>query len=180
MKKFFVLIFLLTGFFLHSQEIQWMNFEEALMAQEKEPKKIVVDIYTAWCGYCKVMDRNTFQNTDVANYISEHYYAVKFNAEGNEVLTYDGNTLVNPNYDPAKAKGRNSSHQFSTYLRVSGYPTLVFFDEEGKYLMPLPGYKTPQQLELYLKVFGENLHKKFKSKEEFEQYSAQFKPEFGS
>ena len=56
-------------------------------------------------GPCKLMDKKTFQNRDVAAYISEHYYAVKFNAEGQETSLF-GNTFTNPNYDPNR-KGRN-------------------------------------------------------------------------
>ena len=85
---------LLTFFFLlglstvFAQKIQWMTLAEAREAQKKEPKKIFMDVYTDWCGPCKLLDKNTFQNPDVSRYISEHYYAVKFNAEGTEEIQY--------------------------------------------------------------------------------------------
>ena len=55
-----------------------------------------MDVYTDWCGPCKLMDKNTFQNPYVAAYVTEHYYAVKFNAEGNETINYYDNTFTNP------------------------------------------------------------------------------------
>ena len=47
-----------------------------------------MDVYTNWCGPSKLLDKNTFQNPDVSRYISEHFYAVKFNAEGTEEITF--------------------------------------------------------------------------------------------
>ncbi|TYA64899.1 thioredoxin family protein, partial [Seonamhaeicola marinus] len=93
--------------------------------QKKTPKKIMMDVYTNWCGPCKMLDRNTFQNQQVANYVNEHYYAVKFNAEGNDQITFDGKTFSNPNYNPANANRRNSPHELSRYFQIQAYPTIV-------------------------------------------------------
>ena len=86
--RLFFLILVLSFNALSAQSIQWMTLAEAIEAQKENPKKIIIDVYTDWCGPCKLMDKNTFQNRDVAAYISKHYYAVKFNAEGNESITY--------------------------------------------------------------------------------------------
>ncbi len=158
--------------------INWVTMEEALELQKKNPKKIFMDVYTNWCGPCKMLDRNTFQNEDVANYVNKHFYAVKFNAEGNDAVTYKGQTFSNPNYNPAKANSRNSSHQFSQYLKVNAYPTMVFFDEQGNYITPVTGYLKPQQLELYLKLFQSDKHKDMKTQEQFSEYYKSFKATF--
>ena len=102
---------------LQAQNIQWMTLAEAREAQKKVPKKIFMDVYTDWCGPCKLLDKNTFQNTDVSRYISEYYYAVKFNAEGQEEINFFDQTFTNPNYDPNR-KGRNATHQFTQFLGV--------------------------------------------------------------
>ena len=80
-KPFLLLLILLASFnFIKAQKIEWMTLAQAMEAQKAEPKKIFMDVYTDWCGPCKLLDKNTFQNPDVSSYISEHYYAVKFNA----------------------------------------------------------------------------------------------------
>ena len=64
-----------------SQEIKWISLEDAVYLQEAAPN-IIIDMYTNWCGPCKLLDRNTFANKDVVKYINDNFYAVKFNAEG--------------------------------------------------------------------------------------------------
>ena len=159
-------------------EINWLTIEEAIEMQEKKPKKIIMDVYTNWCGPCKMLDKNTFHNDDVVDYINEHFYAVKFNAEGNDTVTYKDRTFTNPNYDPAKANRRNSAHQFSRYLMVNSYPTMVFFDEEGNYIAPIKGYHKPRQLELYLKLFKSDKYKDMDTQEKFNEYYRSFKATF--
>lgn len=165
---------------LKAQEINWVTIEEAMELQQKEPRKIIMDVYTNWCGPCKMLDKNTFRNKDVVNYINKNYYAVKFNGEGNATVTYKDNTFTNPQYDPAKAKRRNSAHQFARYMRVNAYPTLVFFDENGDFITPIKGYQTPQQLELYLKLFKTDKYKEMTDQAKFNAYYQAFKPEFKS
>ena len=163
-----------------AQEINWVSLEEAIALQKKNPKKIIMDAYTKWCGPCKMLDRNTFKNSDVATYINEHYYAVKFDAEGNSTVTYKDKTFDNPNYDPARANKRNSTHRLTSYLKINAYPTLVFFDEEGGFITPIVGYQTPQQLELYLKLFKNDDHKAMDTQDKFVEYYKAFKPQFKS
>jgi len=178
MKKILVLITLFASVSIYAQEINWVTMEEALELQKKEPRKIIMDVYTNWCGPCKMLDRNTFSNKDVANYINKNYYAVKFNAEGNDELTYKDKTYKNPNFDPEKTKRRNSSHEFARFMQVRGYPGLVFFDEKGEYITPIIGYKTPQQLELYLKLFKDTKYKEMKTQDDFDKYYKAFKATF--
>ena len=146
--KFYFLIILILIFNSNSifaQEIKWMSMGEAQEAQKNIPKKIFMDVYTEWCGPCKLLDKNTFQNPDVSRYIIENYYAVKFNAEGIEEIKYYDQIFTNPNYDPNR-KGRNATHQFTQFLGVKGYPTMVFFSENGDPIMPLVGYQKPKQI----------------------------------
>ncbi len=159
-------------------EINWISFEEAVAAQKANPKKIMMDAYTTWCGPCKLLDKNTFQNADVVKYVNENYYAVKFNAEGNETVNFRGKKYTNPRYDATKANKRNSSHQLSGFFRVNAYPTILFLDEEANYLAPVKGYKTPKQLELYLKLFASNDYKNVATAEEWTTYQKDFKYSF--
>ncbi|MDH3322540.1 MAG: thioredoxin fold domain-containing protein [Flavobacteriaceae bacterium] len=161
-----------------TNEINWMSMNEAIAAQAKNPKKIIMDAYTNWCGPCKLLDKNTFQNPDVVKFINEHFYAVKFNAEGDEAINYKDQDFANPNYDPSKSNSRNSQHQLAQALQIRAYPTIVFFDENGDTLVPLPGYKTPSQLEIYLKLFLNDRHKDIKTQEAWDDYQKSFQFEF--
>ncbi len=176
--KFKILFFLLLGsVVVQAQEIQWMTLAEALEAQKTAPKKIFMDVYTKWCGPCKLLDKKTFANRDVARYISEHYYAVKFNAEGTEEIAFYDQVFRNPNYDPNR-KSRNATHQFTQFLGIRGYPTMVFFSEDGDPIMPVVGYYNPQQLEPYLKMIKQGDYAVFSKPEDIEIYLKNFVPRF--
>lgn len=178
MRLFFTL--LISGLFLstiQAQEIKWMTMNEALEAQKEAPKKIFMDAYTIWCGPCKMLDRNTFTNKNVIEYVNKNFYPVKFNAEGTQEIVYKDNTFSNPNFDPER-KGRNSQHQFATAMKISGYPSLVFFDEEGEMIAPIAGYRTPRQLEMYLKMFASDDYKALTTKEAFLDYQEEFEGTF--
>lgn len=180
MKNLIILMALSFSFVGTTQTtINWMSMTEAVAAQEKAPKKIMVDVYTSWCGPCKLLDKNTFQNEDVAAYVNENFYAVKFNAEGSESFDFKDKTYGNPNFKKGK-KGRNSQHQFAAYLRVSAYPTIVFMDEKSDIIAPLVGYKTPKDLEIYLKMFAKDDHTAVDSKEKWIEYQENFKYAFKS
>jgi thioredoxin-related protein len=137
-----------------------------------------MDVYTNWCGPCKMLDKKTFHNSDVVKYVNENYYAVKFNAEGNENINYKDQYFSNPGYDPSRENSRNSQHQLAQALEVTAYPTIMFFDENANILIPLTGYKTPQQLELYLKLFFDDGHQNISTQEEWTDYQKQFKSAF--
>ena len=174
----FVLLFIASPMLMMSQtaSVNWMTMEEALEAQVKNPKKIMIDVYTQWCGPCKMMDKNTFHNTDVAQYLNKNYYAVKFDAESPDPVTFKGTMYENPTFDPAKVGRRNGVHQLSRALGVSAYPTIVFLDEDQNVIAPISGYRTPPQLELFLKFFYNNTHKTINTQEGFQDYQNSFVP----
>ena len=68
--------------FVQSQEINWMSLETAVELQKNTPKKIMMDVYTNWCGPCKLLDKNTFKNKSVVDYVNDNYYAVNSMLKG--------------------------------------------------------------------------------------------------
>lgn len=165
MKFFFaVLMFLPLISFSQSQKIEWMTIEEALKAQEKAPKKIVMDVFTDWCGWCKVMDRDTFTDSAVAAYISKNYYAVKMNAEQQKAFVYKGQTFN------LLTNGGSSMNQFVLAITNNkpSYPSLAYFTESGDVLTVVPGFRKPGELLLILKYLGEDKYKTTK----FEDFTA--------
>ncbi|MAS31022.1 MAG: thioredoxin family protein [Flavobacteriaceae bacterium] len=177
LKKIFAILSLFFVPNLISQEINWISMDKALELQKKVPKNIIMDVYTEWCGPCKIMDKNTFQNPDVVKFINNNFYAIKFNAEGNEIVNYKDRKFDNPGY-VKKDYGRNSSHNFTRYLGVNAYPTIVFFDKQANPIAPIRGYLGPNQIEIYLKLFKGDDYKNIKSQDDFRIFMDSFESEF--
>ena len=53
--------------------VKWYSLEEAVALQKKKPKKIFIDMYTDWCGWCKRMDATTFTDPAVSAYLNENF-----------------------------------------------------------------------------------------------------------
>lgn len=122
------------------------------------------------------MMKNTFTNPGIVSYINKNYYAVKFNAEGPDPVTFKGYTFENKNYDPNR-RGRNGTHEFTQGVApVNGkiaYPTIVYMDEELNIISPVQGYLQPQQIEPLLHFVAEDLYKT----DNFEEYQKTFQSE---
>lgn len=146
MKKLLLALFIALGSIAaQAQEIKWMTMDEATKAQKKKAKPIFMDVYTDWCGPCKMLDKNTFHDKNVVEYINTNYYAVKFNAEGNGEVNYKGKKYTNPQY-VADRKGRNAVHEFTYLLKVEAYPSMMIFDTKGEVKERIVGYHTPDLL----------------------------------
>ncbi len=177
MKKLLFFICLHSSLFSNSQEktaqINWITFEQAMQAREqfiqentqaiKErkivPKKVFIDAYTSWCGWCKKMDATTFKDPSVVAYMNQHYYAVKLNAEMRDTIEYDGHKFFNQS-----PKGKKGSHTLAISLLDGkmSYPTYVIMDENMHRSHIIPGYmKAPEMFSL-LNFFGSNNYLRYK------------------
>jgi uncharacterized protein YyaL (SSP411 family) len=136
------------------EKINWLTLTELQEAYKKQPRPILFDIYTDWCGWCKVMDRDTYQKDNVAEYINKQYYAVKFNAESKDSVTL-GNKKYG--YNPAY-----KSNDLAVYLLFGqmSYPTTVFMPAIDAQPAPLAGFLKPSELEAPLKFFGDGAFQK--------------------
>jgi thioredoxin-related protein len=135
-----------------AEGVQWMTFEEAMKAMEEEPRKVFIDLYTDWCGWCKRMDANTFSNPVVAEYLNTEWYPVKFDAEQKEPVTYKGKEYT---FVPSGRRGYNQLAAELAAGRLS-YPTTIYLDESGDPIQAIPGYKDAKALDKILKFFGED------------------------
>lgn len=157
--------------------IKWMTMNEAVAAQKVKPKKIFMDVYTTWCGPCKLLDKNTFGDKNVIEFVNANYYAVKFNAESNEVIDFQDFSYTNPGYVEGR-QGRNSQHLFANAMKINSYPSVVFFKENGDFIQALVGYRTPQQIEIFLKMMANDDYINLTTTEAWEKYQSEFKGTF--
>ncbi|NER10732.1 Thioredoxin-related protein [Muriicola jejuensis] len=176
MKQLYFTVLLMFSFLLgggisdaQAQQVQWLTWQEAteLARKDGNTKKIFIDVYTDWCGWCKRMDQDTFQNPQVAAYMNENFYMVKMDGEGKEPIEFKGKTYT---YVPS---GRRGYHQFAAALlqgRLS-YPTVVFLDEQFNMLSPVPGYQKPGPFLNIARYFGEDIYKEL----DWKTYSGQSK-----
>ncbi len=150
------------------KEIKWYSFEEAYQLNKQYPKKkIFVDVYTDWCGWCKKMDATTFSNPEIIEYMTEHFYSVKLNAERKDSIILDEKLFVNLN-----PTANRSTHQIAEMLlnnRMS-YPSYVFLDEMNRPITIVPGYMDASAFEPIIHYFGDNEY----FKKSWESYQKEF------
>lgn len=149
-------------------KIQWMSITEAYARNQKQPRKLLIDVYTDWCGWCKVMDKNTFHDPKVAAYVNQQFYAVKLDAEQREPIT------LGPQKFEFVPQGQKGYHQLAAAL-LNGqmsYPSIVFLDEKLGMIQPLPGYRDAKEFHLIATYFGDDHYKTQK----FEKYQAEIYP----
>lgn len=138
------------------EEMAWMTLEAAEAKYKKEPRPILIDLYTDWCGWCKVMDKETYAKKEVAEYIMKKFYPVKLNAEQKQSITFGGRTFkFNENY---------RTHEFAIYLTRGqlSYPTTVIIPGSGKSPQAVAGFLKPKDIEPIVKYFGEGHFEKTK------------------
>lgn len=172
MKK----ILLLTLFLIQVSgfaQIPWMTMTQALAAQKKEPKKIIIDFYADWCAPCKEMDKFTFNHPEIAKIINEKFYAVKFESDGNDIVNFAGHKFTNPDYKGKKTK--SGLHQFSKYMNINMIPTMVFLDEKTDPITSLSGFLKAKEVEPYFSMIASDEYKTIKTRNEWEGYQKKFK-----
>lgn len=121
--------------------VVWTTVSDALEKAPKQQKMIVLDVYTDWCGWCKRMDKDSYEEAQVAAYINQRYIAAKMNPEKQGTITFDGKEYTQA--------------QFAQALGITGYPATVFFNEKGEVLTMVSGYLGPAEFLKILKYFGD-------------------------
>lgn len=136
-------------------KVNWVSWEEAMTAAADNPKKVYIDIYTDWCGYCKKMDRETFTDPEVVKYLNENFYPVKFDAEQKEEITFNETSFKH------RPGGRGGVHELAVALlnNQMGYPAFVILDEEFARILISPGYKGPKDVMMEMEFANEEMYK---------------------
>lgn len=147
------------------EKIDWLTIEEATAKMKVEPKPVIIDLYTNWCYWCKVMDKKTYSNSNVVSYIKEHFYAVKLNAESKDTIQWGNKSFI---YD-----ARNKVNAFAFYLTRGqlAFPNTIIFGDLKETPASVPGFMEPKEIEVILKYFGEKVYEK----KNFDEYAKNFK-----
>jgi thioredoxin-related protein len=133
-------------------EVGWMSFEQAVAKTEAEQRKIFIDVYTDWCGWCKKMDASTFSEARVAKYLREKFYPVKLDAEQTADIQFNDHTFK------FIEQGRRGYHELAAAL-LNGkmsYPSVVFLNEKFEIIQVLPGYRKADEFLKIAKFIGDN------------------------
>ena len=148
--------------------VRWMTPQELSAITSETKKPIIIDVYTNWCYYCKVMDNTTWRNDSVAAYLTSNYYAVKINAESKEPYTWEGASYQ---YEP---KYKINMLAVKLLGGSISYPSLVIIPVKGEPEI-LKGAFTAKELEMILKYYGDRTNET-KSPEDFmKTFSAKWK-----
>lgn len=136
------------------EKIQWLTLEEAQVKMQNDPKPVIIDLYTKWCYWCKVMDKKTYTNQKVINYINQNFYAVKLDAEARKTIQWeDKDFKFNPDMNV------NDISLYLTNGQLS-FPTTIIYTSVNEAPANIPGFMAPDEIEPFLKYFGEQKYKK--------------------
>lgn len=145
--------------FSESKTINWISFNEAYLKCKKNPRPILIDIYTTWCGPCKLMSSQTFNNPTISKYINDNFYAVKFDAESKDTVKFDKYVFVSTDITNAKAP-----HEFAKSILDNqlAYPSIVFLNNQIQRLDIIKGFQLPVAFEPILNYYGSGDYQKTK------------------
>jgi thioredoxin-related protein len=126
-----------------SKKLQWFEYVEGYNKAKAENKILLVDAYTDWCGWCKVMDRETYTNAEVIAALNQDFVCVKFNPEVEKTHSFGKYNLKSQELLYWLANGQ-----------PGGYPTsyFVFHPTKNDERASQAGYLPPDQ---FLKLLAE-------------------------
>lgn len=142
--------------FAQQRSVKWISFEELELVNTKNPRKVIIEVYSKDCEWCKKFEKDVLENAVIANYINDNYYLVKAEAFDKAPIRFNGKELFSTNgFHPIT----------SVYLKDPkgtplSSPTQLFFDEKLTLLNFLKGYTTAKNFEMALSYFGDNYYKK--------------------
>ena len=108
------------------ENLKWMSFDEGIVKAQKTNRKLLVDVYTDWCGWCKKMDAETYRDPAVRTYLEKHYVLVKLNAESEKAFSY--------------RDVRYTERELAGAFGIKGFPSTIFLKPNGDPITIFPGY----------------------------------------
>lgn len=134
-------------------KLTWHDIADIDYLRKKSPKPVIVDIYTDWCKWCKVMDQKTFTDPGLIDFLENDYHMVKFNAETKSSLNFKGESF---DYVQNGRKGYNSLAAKLCNGRLA-YPSFVVLDENLNPTQVINGFKDAKAFQSLLEQAQSNL-----------------------
>jgi len=144
-----------------AEAIEWHAFDKGIDLAQKQKKLLVVDFYTDWCHWCKVMDKDTYGNKEVITFARQNAVMAKVNAETDEQYKFKGTSY--------------SGRELSMMFGVRGFPTTSFLSNKGELITSISGYIPADRFTLILKFMAGNWYEKMKFDEFVKQEEAKAK-----
>ncbi len=125
---------------------EWLPFNEGIALAAKTGKPVIIDFYTSWCKWCKVMDRETFSDPKVKKLLEKNFITIRIDAENRtDKLNFQGKVFT-----PA---------ELTKAMRVTGYPSLAYLESDGKVIMVIPGFQKPAEFMPNLKYVKDGCYR---------------------
>ena len=136
--------------------VRWYTWDEAVALNAVTKKKLFIDVYTSWCGWCKQMDRTTFEEPTVAAYLNKNFYPVKLDAEMRDSIIFDNHVFR------YVRQGNTGYNELASSLidNKMSFPTTVFLSENYNRVAICPGYMAAPEFTRILRYVGEEYYKK--------------------
>ncbi len=126
-------------------KLKWLSFTEGTAEAKETGKKMMIDVYTDWCGWCKKMDKDTYSDGGIADYLNQKYVAIKINAESSGTLEYRGKLYT--------------ERELAAAFGVNGYPSIIFLTRDGDPITVYPGYADASKFKVVLSYIAEDYYK---------------------
>ena len=113
-----------------SREINWQPFDKGIAMAKEKKMNVLLYFHADWCSYCKKMDRTTFKESSIINYINDNFIAISIDSDKEEKI--------------------------ASSFGVRGLPDIWFLKSDGTKISSLPGYFEGKELIDILKFIKTN------------------------
>ena len=126
--------------------LRWNDLDRALAEAKKANKPVLVDVVTDWCGWCRRMDKTTYGDPGVRDYVARSFVPARINAEDDaKRASYQGESTT--------------YREFADGFRINRYPTTLFLAPDGRLITQVPGYVKPETFLTVLRYVAEGAYR---------------------
>jgi len=153
MRRILPILCLLIGSHTFAQGVAWKTFDKGLQDAAVSKKYGFVDVYTDWCGYCKLLESQTLKAAPVMAELQKNFVSIKLNAESEETLSWKGKKMT----------GR----ELASLWGVEGFPTMLFLNSKGEIIGSFASFAEAELMVNLLKYISSGSREKKVSFEDF-------------